>query len=104
EGVALSQLPRIYLASPADIARRMREAAERTGAALLYEQYDWTAPETGLTAIERLPSSWLFSEERIQELLYPVTTQEMPGARAAAVRPETSALGRAGLREAVLTA
>lgn len=104
EGVALSQLPRIYLASPAEIARRMREAAERAGTALLFEQYDWTSPETGLTAIERLPSSWLFSEERIQELLFPTTTHDMPGARSVAVRPESGALGRAGLREAVLTA
>lgn len=104
EGVSLSQLPRIYLATPGDLARRMRETAERTGEPLLYEQYDWTSAETGFTAIETLPSSWLFSEERIQELLFPATAQEVPGARSIGVRPEPNGIGRAGLREAVLTA
>lgn len=71
EGVRLDQLPRIYLATPADIARRMREIVDRKGQPVLYEQYDWTSPETGFTAFETLPSSWLFSMERIHELLFP---------------------------------
>lgn len=75
EGVSLSQLPRIYLATPGEIARRMREAAERKGEPFLFEQYEWTSPETGFTAIEMLPSSWLFSHERIHELLFPQASQ-----------------------------
>ena len=59
EGVSLNQLPRIYLATPAEIARRMRETVERRGEPVLFEQYDWTCGETGFTAIEALPSSWL---------------------------------------------
>ena len=71
EGVSLNQLPRIYLATPVDIARRMREIVDRKGQPVLYEQYDWTSPETGFTAFETLPSSWQFSIERIHELLFP---------------------------------
>ncbi len=97
EGVSLNQLPRIYLATPAEIAKRMREAAERTGEAVLYEQYDWTSQETGFTAIEALPSSWLFSMERIQELLFPQAAQSAP-------TPAVRAVGAPGLRPAALTA
>jgi hypothetical protein len=78
EGVALNQLPRIYLATPAEIARRMREAAERTGQPFLYEQYDWTASDTGSTETTTLPGSWLFSHERIQDLLFPQPAQPIP--------------------------
>jgi hypothetical protein len=78
EGVALNQLPRIYLATPAEIARRMREAAERTGQPYLYEQYDWTAPDTGCTETTSLPGSWLFSHERIQDLVFPQAAQPIP--------------------------
>ena len=94
EGVGLTQLPRIYLATPAEIARRMREAAERTGEPCLYEQYEWTSTESGFTTIEALPSSWLFSTERIQELLYPQ----------AVATPPARAVATPVLREAVLSA
>lgn len=71
EGVSLNQLPRLYLATPAEIARRMRDVVDRKGQPLLYEQYEWTSPETGFTAFEALPSRWLFSMDRIHELLFP---------------------------------
>ena len=96
EGVSLSQLPRIYLATPAEIARRMREDAERTCEAVLHEQYDWTSPETGITSMEALPSNWLFSMERIQELVLPQAAQSTT----ATVRT----IGPVGLREAVMSA
>jgi hypothetical protein len=90
EGVALNQLPRIYLATPAEIAGRMRAAAERTGEPLLHEKYEWTDPDTRSTEIETLPSSWMFSHERVQELLFPHSAQPipMPAARAGLVRME----------------
>lgn len=97
EGVSLNQLPRIYLATPADIARRMREGAERTGDAVLYEQYDWTSPETGITSIETLPGSWMFSMERIEELLFPQTEQALP-------RQAARGIQAPGLQPAVMTA
>lgn len=104
EGVSLNELPRIYLATPAEIARRMRETAERTGEPLLYESYDWSSPESGFTSIEALPSSWLFSHVRIEELIYPSAVHEMAAARPIGVRPEATAINRAGLREAAMTA
>jgi len=93
EGVRLNQLPRIYLATPGEIARRMNEAAERTGEPYLYEQYEWTSAESGFTAIEALPSGWLFSLDRIHEVLFPQ-----------AARAEARSVTSPMLREAVMTA
>jgi hypothetical protein len=110
EGVALNQLPRLYLATPAEIARKMRETAERLSDPILYERYEWTCPETDCTSIEALPSSWLFSNERIQELLFPQTAPAilMPPARRNLVtvemRSKAADLAREDMREAVLTA
>ena len=75
EDIPLNQLPRIYLASPVEIAQRLRESAERLGDPVLYEQYEWVSPETGSTAVEALPSSWLFSDERVHELVFPHPAQ-----------------------------
>jgi len=97
EGVSLNQLPRIYLATPADIARRMRETVERRGEPVLFEQYDWTCRETDLTAIEALPSSWVFSMDRIHELLFPHSTKSLN-------TPAPRLIAAASLREAVMTA
>jgi len=104
EGVSLNQLPRIYLATPSEIACRMRESAVRLGKPVLFEQYEWTSPETGLVHTEALPSSWLFSPERIQELLFPQAAQSLPlsPARAVEIRPSAAEISR--LRQAVLTA
>lgn len=110
EGVTLNQLPRIYLAAPADIARRMRESAERLGEAILVEQYEWTARDTGRSSIEALPSTWLFSHERIQELLFPqpASAIPMPAARrgpvAIEMRSKAADRAREDMREAVLRA
>lgn len=78
EGVALSQLPRIYLASPWEIALRMRQSTERLGDSALFEHYEWNSPDTGSGSLESLPSSWLFSPERIQDLLNPQVAQAIP--------------------------
>jgi hypothetical protein len=110
EGVTLNQLPRIYLAAPADIARKMRESAERLGEAILFEQYEWTAPSTGYSSTEALPSTWLFSHERIQELLFPQPASAIPmaagrrGPVAVEMRSKAADRVREDMREAVLTA
>jgi hypothetical protein len=44
---------------------------------VLYEQYEWVSAETGYATIEALPSSWLFSDERIHELVVAQPAQAM---------------------------
>ena len=69
QGVPLDELPRLYLASPQEVAQSMRETADRLGDSILYEKYEWAAAGDNPGKIEGLPSSWRFSEQRIQELL-----------------------------------
>jgi hypothetical protein len=67
--VPIDELPRIYLASPAEVAHKMREIAERLDEPTLYERYEWLPEGETLTSVETLPAEWAFSEERIHELL-----------------------------------
>jgi hypothetical protein len=66
--VAIDEMPRIYLALPAEVAQIMRETADHIGRCVVRESYEWTRPD-GSTDIETLPSSWRFSPERVEELL-----------------------------------
>jgi hypothetical protein len=110
EGVSLNQLPRIYLATPAEIAQKLRNTAERLGDSVLYEQYEWTSPETGASSIEALPSGWLFSHERILELMTPQAAHPVPvpaprkSIAPAEVWSESASPLRKELRGAFLTA
>jgi hypothetical protein len=89
DGVAINQMPRMYLASPFEIAQKMHETVDRLGHCALYEQYAWTSPE-GVEAIELLPSNWMFSPERIQELL----AQHTAGVSSIAQVPKSGAVPR----------
>jgi hypothetical protein len=66
--VSIDEMPRIYLALPAEVAQTMRETASRIGRCALRESYEWTRPD-GSTGVETLPSSWRFGPQRIEELL-----------------------------------
>src|SRR6185437_4699012 len=68
EGVAIDELPRIYLASPDEIAAAMHDTAQRTGRCTLLEHYEWTAPE-GVRHLQILPAAWHFSPQRVFDLV-----------------------------------
>ena len=67
--VRLDELPRVYLATPAEVAQRLREARKGRGDSILYERHEWTGRAHGAGTIEEIPASWRFSEARVQELL-----------------------------------
>jgi len=80
EGVELHELPRMYVATPDEIAAAMHETTDRTGDCTLYERYDWMGRE-GLRVFESLPAQWHFSQARIQEMLQTVgNTSAAPAA------------------------
>jgi hypothetical protein len=68
QGTAIHEMPRIYLASPDEIAATMRVTAERISQCKLFEMYEWTGSD-GARNIEMLPEKWRFSETRVKELL-----------------------------------
>lgn len=69
KGVALDQVPRTYLAAPAEIAQRLRETASGRGDTILYEEHRWGPRAAGAGTVERIPEHWRFSPERIGELI-----------------------------------
>jgi len=68
KNVALSELPRIYLATPKEIAQRLRETAKGRGDSILYESRTWGPRAVGFGSVEQIPDSWRFSGERVDEL------------------------------------
>jgi Holliday junction resolvase-like predicted endonuclease len=69
EGVALDKLPRTYLARPVEVAQRMRETAKGCGDSILYESHSWGPRAVGAGTVERIPDSWRFSAERLDQLI-----------------------------------
>ena len=68
-GVTIDQLPRIYLATPFEIAQKLREALNRAGEAILWEERKWVSDGDDSRIVEKLPAEWLFSSERARRLL-----------------------------------
>jgi Holliday junction resolvase-like predicted endonuclease len=69
KGVSLTELPRVYLATPAEIAERLRSTAGARGDTILYEDHTWGPRAHAAGTAERIPESWRFSFERISQLL-----------------------------------
>jgi hypothetical protein len=68
ESAELHQMPRLYLASAAEIAEKLHEIVERAGATALCEEYE-VIDAYGARRIESLPAKWRFSQTRIAELM-----------------------------------
>lgn len=70
-GVTIKEMPRLYLATPHEVAFRLHETAAGRGDTILYEHHIWghRAFATGKT--EEIPSLWVFSEARIEALFQP---------------------------------
>lgn len=67
--VSLDELPRVYMATPREIAVRLRETACGRGDTILYEHKEWTSQAHAAGTIDAVPKSWRFSEERIECLI-----------------------------------
>lgn len=64
-----SQMPRVYLATPQEIGKRLRETAKGRGDTVLYERHEWGSRAHGAGTVEEVPAHWRFSPERIQTVL-----------------------------------
>jgi len=65
----LGEIPRVYLASPEEVAERLHATARGRGDTILYEHHKWSHRAFGAGTEERIPETWRFTEERVQELL-----------------------------------
>jgi Holliday junction resolvase-like predicted endonuclease len=69
KGVEPNAFPRMYLATPKDIARRLKETPGGRGGTILYEYRLWTARAAAAGTVDRVPESWTFSRDRLEEIL-----------------------------------
>lgn len=69
KGVAEDSMPRIYLASPLDIAERLRASAAGRGDTILHERQVWGPRAFAHGSTDEIPQSWRFSAERVEQLL-----------------------------------
>lgn len=68
-GVAEDAMPRVYLATPTEIADRLRAAAAGRGDTILYEHHVWGPRAAGHGSVEEIPDTWRFSADRVAHLL-----------------------------------
>lgn len=68
-GVKLDELPRLYLATPREVADRLRATAQGRGDTILYEYHEWGPRAKAAGTVERIPDGWRFTRERIDVLL-----------------------------------
>jgi hypothetical protein len=68
-GVPLAQLPRLYLATPHEIADRLHQTAKGRGDSILYENQTWASNAHGAGTVDAIPDQWKFSQERIDKLI-----------------------------------
>lgn len=69
QGVALDELPRVYVATPMEIANRLRETARGRGDTILYERKEWTVRAYAAGTVDAIPKNWMFSDERVEQLM-----------------------------------
>lgn len=67
-GVDVRQMPRVYLASVAEVAQRLHDTRKGIGDTILWEHHEWTSRARGAGTVEKIPDTWLFSPERIEQL------------------------------------
>lgn len=68
KGTNETDLPRMYLAEPIEIANWLKAAAAGRGETILYERKVWTKHAFGAGTIDEIPNEWRFSENRIEEI------------------------------------
>lgn len=67
--VGVNEMPRIYLALPSEIAYVLKSSANGRGETILYEYHEWGKRAFGYGTIDKILDSWVFSINRIEELL-----------------------------------
>ena len=66
--IPIDQMPKVYLATPKEIAEHHKKSANGRGETILYEYKEWTDRAVGAGTTDKIPEQWKFSADRIQEL------------------------------------
>ena len=68
ENTDATQMPRMYLASPEEIAEVLCKEAGGRGETILYENHKWGPRAAGRGTVDKLPDEWVFTEARAKEM------------------------------------
>jgi hypothetical protein len=69
DGVPLMGMPRVYLATPAEIAIHMKASAKGRGDTILEERKVWGPRSQAAGTIDEIPASWHFSPQAVERLM-----------------------------------
>ncbi len=61
-------MPRVYVASPEEIAERMKGSAGGRGDTILYEEHVWGPKAAGFGTVDRIPEEWTISFDRLRAM------------------------------------
>ncbi len=65
----LDEMPRLYLATPKEIADEMHKLRDGNGDTVLREYHKWGSKSVSPGTVDKIPSSWIFTKERARFLL-----------------------------------
>ena len=68
KGTEDHEMPRMYLASPVEIAEVLKKSAGGRGETILYEYHEWGPRAAGRGTIDRVPDEWRFTAERAKNM------------------------------------
>jgi hypothetical protein len=51
-------MPRVYLATAAEVAQRLHDTSKKRGDTILYEKIVWTSRANGAGTVDEIPASW----------------------------------------------
>jgi hypothetical protein len=68
----LADMPRLYLATPAEVADRLKAAAGGRGDTVLNEDHTWSSKAYAAGKTDRIPPRWVFTNERAESLAHSV--------------------------------
>jgi len=68
-GASLEELPKVYLASPQEIAKVLHSERAGHGDTILFGYKKWSDRGIAAGTIDKIPDEWLFSEKRVSEMI-----------------------------------
>jgi Holliday junction resolvase-like predicted endonuclease len=68
-GVPVGAMPRVYLATPNEVAALLKAASGGRGDTILHERHKRGPKAAGAGTVDEIPETWRFSIERVNELL-----------------------------------
>lgn len=69
KNMKLTGMPTVYLATPREVAERLKSTANGRGDTILYVDHKWGPRAFAAGHTEAIPKSWSFSPQRIEDLL-----------------------------------